>query len=111
MLTAHVVGRTLLEVLGDFKSVRIPLEWLLQAAPRFKPRRFSIASSFRAHPHQVSRRYHQTPLSHLLCKSFASRSICAWCTGTSGCGSGEMANPLQEMAPRCLQLLVSRPST
>ncbi|KAL4458060.1 hypothetical protein ABPG75_012925 [Micractinium tetrahymenae] len=43
-------GRTVLEVLTDFKSARIPLEWLLQAAPRLKPRYFSIASSLRAHP-------------------------------------------------------------
>ncbi|PRW18319.1 NADPH-dependent diflavin oxidoreductase 1 isoform X1 [Chlorella sorokiniana] len=44
-------GRTVLEVLGDFKSARLPLEWLLQACPRLKPRYFSIASSLAAHPH------------------------------------------------------------
>lgn len=43
-------GRTLLEVLADFKSVQLPLEWLLQAAPRLHPRLFSIASSLAAHP-------------------------------------------------------------
>ena len=43
-------GRTLMEVLGDFKSATIPLEWLLEAAPRLKPRYFSIASSQHALP-------------------------------------------------------------
>lgn len=40
----------MLEVLLDFKSVALPLEWLLQVAPRLQPRLFSIASSLRAHP-------------------------------------------------------------
>ena len=38
--------RTLLEFLDDFPSVAVPLPWLLQTAPRLKPRLFSIASSF-----------------------------------------------------------------
>ncbi|KAK9865897.1 hypothetical protein WJX84_011151 [Apatococcus fuscideae] len=43
-------GRTLLEVLDDFKNVVIPLEWILQAAPRLKPRLFSLASAAICHP-------------------------------------------------------------
>ena len=37
--------RTLLEFLDDFPSVAVPLAWLLQTAPRLRPRLFSIASS------------------------------------------------------------------
>ncbi len=40
----------MLEVLQDFKSAALPLEWLLQVAPRLQPRLFSIASSQKAHP-------------------------------------------------------------
>eukprot|EP00887_Chlorella_sp_A99_P001486 scaffold8.g1486.t1 len=43
-------GRTLLEVLHDFRSATPPLEWLLQAAQRLKPRLFSCASSQALHP-------------------------------------------------------------
>ncbi|EIE26765.1 riboflavin synthase domain-like protein [Coccomyxa subellipsoidea C-169] len=46
-------GRTALEVLQDFEDATPPLEWLLQAMPRLKPRYFSIASSPRAHPGQA----------------------------------------------------------
>ena len=31
-------GRTVLEVLLDFKSARPPLHWLLEACPTLKPR-------------------------------------------------------------------------
>ncbi len=51
-----LAGRTLLEVLGDFPSAAPPLAWLLQAGPRLQPRRFSIASSARAHPDEARRR-------------------------------------------------------
>ena len=37
--------RTLLEFLSDFPSVAMPLEWLLQTAPRLRPRLFSVSSS------------------------------------------------------------------
>lgn len=37
--------RTLLEFLDDFPSVAVPLGWLLQTAPRLRPRLFSIASA------------------------------------------------------------------
>ncbi|KAJ9524658.1 hypothetical protein QJQ45_024263 [Haematococcus lacustris] len=40
-------GRTLLEVLMDFPSARLPLAWLLEAATPLRPRYFSIASSIR----------------------------------------------------------------
>jgi sulfite reductase alpha subunit-like flavoprotein len=45
-------GRTVLEILADFKSTSsaLGLEWLLTCCPRLKPRYFSIASSQRAHP-------------------------------------------------------------
>ncbi|BBN18381.1 hypothetical protein MPTK1_8g02140 [Marchantia polymorpha subsp. ruderalis] len=45
--------RSVLEVLLDFPSVQLPLEWVLQIVPRLKPRSFSIASSQRAHPQQA----------------------------------------------------------
>lgn len=44
-----VTGRTVLEVLQDFKSAQPPLEWLLQTVPHLKPRQFSIASSLTKH--------------------------------------------------------------
>ena len=37
------------QVLQDFPSCSIPLAWLLDAAPRLKPRQFSLASSPAAH--------------------------------------------------------------
>lgn len=45
-------GRTVLEILSDFKATTtaLGLEWLLTCCPRLKPRYFSIASSQRAHP-------------------------------------------------------------
>jgi sulfite reductase alpha subunit-like flavoprotein len=46
-------GRTVLEALEDFKSAALPLEWLLQVAPRLQPRLFSISSSLRANPGQA----------------------------------------------------------
>ncbi|KAI5079804.1 hypothetical protein GOP47_0005283 [Adiantum capillus-veneris] len=45
--------RTVLEVLEDFPSVQLPLEWLLQLVPRLQPRLFSISSSLIMHPNQV----------------------------------------------------------
>ena len=50
---AVAAGRTVLEVLQDFSSARLPLEWLVQACPRLQPRQFSIACSKAAHPHQA----------------------------------------------------------
>ena len=50
---AGSAGRTVLEVLEDFPSARVPLQWLLQIVPRLQPRYFSIASSLAAHPGQV----------------------------------------------------------
>ena len=43
----------MLEFLSDFKSVRMPLAWMLQVAPRLQPRLFSISSSPMAHPNQI----------------------------------------------------------
>lgn len=45
--------RTVIEVLEDFPSVHLPLEWLLQLVPRLQTRMFSISSSLLAHPNQV----------------------------------------------------------
>ncbi|KAJ7526231.1 hypothetical protein O6H91_17G089100 [Diphasiastrum complanatum] len=45
--------RTFLEVLQDFPSVQLPLEWLLQLAPRLQPRYFSISSSLKLHPNEA----------------------------------------------------------
>ncbi|CAM6086168.1 unnamed protein product [Calypogeia fissa] len=45
--------RSVLEVLEDFPSVQLPLEWVLQVVPRLKARSFSIASSPRAHANQA----------------------------------------------------------
>ncbi|KAK3409369.1 hypothetical protein EUGRSUZ_J01497 [Eucalyptus grandis] len=45
--------RTVLEVLQDFPSVQLPLEWLVQLVPPLKTRAFSISSSPSAHPNQV----------------------------------------------------------
>ncbi|GFP85303.1 NADPH-dependent diflavin oxidoreductase 1 [Phtheirospermum japonicum] len=45
--------RTVLEVLEDFPSVQMPLEWLVQLVPPLKTRAFSISSSHSAHPNQV----------------------------------------------------------
>ena len=46
-------GRTVLEVLEDFRSATPPLAWLLQAVPRLRPRLFSISSSLAVHPGQA----------------------------------------------------------
>lgn len=43
----------MLEVLQDFKSAQLPLEWLLQTIPHLKPRQFSIASSLARHPNSA----------------------------------------------------------
>ncbi|OEL33527.1 NADPH-dependent diflavin oxidoreductase 1 [Dichanthelium oligosanthes] len=45
--------RTVLEVLEDFPSVQMPLEWLVQLTPPLKKRAFSISSSPLAHPNQI----------------------------------------------------------
>jgi len=45
--------RSILEALDDFKSISMPLEWLLQLVPALQPRRFSISSSALAHPGRV----------------------------------------------------------
>ena len=52
-LSFVVAGRTVLEVLQDFSSARLPLNWLIQTCPRLQPRQFSIASSAAAHPRQA----------------------------------------------------------
>jgi len=46
-------GRTVLEVLADFKTATPTLEWFLEACPLLAPRLFSISSSLRQHPRQA----------------------------------------------------------
>lgn len=45
--------RTVLEILEDFPSVQMPLEWLVQLVPPLKTRAFSISSCHSAHPNQL----------------------------------------------------------
>lgn len=45
--------RSVIEVLEDFPSAHLPLEWLLQLVPRLQTRMFSISSSPLAHPNQA----------------------------------------------------------
>lgn len=45
--------RSVLEVLEDFPSVKMPFDWLVQLVPPLKTRSFSISSSPLAHPNQV----------------------------------------------------------
>ncbi|KAI0087697.1 riboflavin synthase domain-like protein [Irpex rosettiformis] len=47
------VRRTIREVLEEFRSVKIPKEYLFDLFPVLRPREFSIASSIRCHPKQV----------------------------------------------------------
>ena len=43
----------MIQVLEDFPSVQMPLEWLVQLVPPLKTRAFSISSSLAAHPNHV----------------------------------------------------------
>ncbi|KAI7853564.1 hypothetical protein BDC45DRAFT_510561 [Circinella umbellata] len=45
--------RTVAEVLFDFKSATIPLEYILDLFPVIRPRSFSIASSPQVHPKEI----------------------------------------------------------
>ncbi|OCH90075.1 riboflavin synthase domain-like protein [Obba rivulosa] len=45
--------RTIREVLEEFRSARIPREYIFDIFPPLRPRQFSIASSSKRHPHQV----------------------------------------------------------
>ncbi|KAI8144941.1 hypothetical protein BJV82DRAFT_606828 [Fennellomyces sp. T-0311] len=45
--------RTVAEVLFDFKSASIPLDYILDVFPLIRPRSFSIASSPEAHPGEI----------------------------------------------------------
>ncbi|KAH9821289.1 hypothetical protein DFH28DRAFT_1191216 [Melampsora americana] len=49
----HRPKRTILEVLQDFKSVLIPLDYIHDIFPLIRPRQFSIASSPKMFPHQI----------------------------------------------------------
>ncbi|KAF4588599.1 NAPDH-dependent diflavin reductase [Pleurotus pulmonarius] len=47
------VRRTILEVLSEFRNVRIPKEYIFDVFPPLRPRQFSISSSIHRHPRQV----------------------------------------------------------
>lgn len=47
------VRRTILEVLSEFRSVRVPRGHIFELFPPLRPREFSIASSSLAHAHEV----------------------------------------------------------
>ena len=44
-----MVRRTIKEVLEEFRSVRIPLDYIFDVFPPLRPREFSIASSVKVH--------------------------------------------------------------
>lgn len=46
-------GISVLQVLEDFPSVKMPFEWLVQLVPPLKTRAFSISSSPLVHPKEV----------------------------------------------------------
>jgi len=50
---SHKPRRTPLEVLKDFPSVKVPLEYIFELLPRIQARSFSISSSLLAHPNQI----------------------------------------------------------
>ena len=45
--------RTALEVLADFRSIRIPLDYLFDVFGVIRPRKFSIASHLGTHPGKI----------------------------------------------------------
>jgi sulfite reductase alpha subunit-like flavoprotein len=47
---AQMVRRTIKEVLEEFRSVRIPLDYIFDVFPPLRPREFSIASSVKVLP-------------------------------------------------------------
>ncbi|CAG8751863.1 6658_t:CDS:2, partial [Funneliformis mosseae] len=47
------VRRTIVEVLQDFPSAKIQLEYILDMFPELQPRQFSISSSSKVHPGQI----------------------------------------------------------
>ncbi|RKP08332.1 hypothetical protein THASP1DRAFT_15816 [Thamnocephalis sphaerospora] len=49
----HRMRRTTFEVLQDFRSIEIPLDYLLDVFPLLRPRQFSIASSPTMYPDRV----------------------------------------------------------
>lgn len=47
------VRRTILEVLSEFRSARVPRDYIFELFPPLRPREFSIASASQAHPREV----------------------------------------------------------
>ncbi|KAF9649133.1 riboflavin synthase domain-like protein [Thelephora ganbajun] len=50
---AQMVRRTIKEVLEEFRSVRIPLDYIFDVFPPLRPREFSIASSVKSYPKEI----------------------------------------------------------
>ncbi|KIK11297.1 hypothetical protein PISMIDRAFT_122941 [Pisolithus microcarpus 441] len=49
----QLVKRTIREVLSEFRSVRIPRDYIFDVFPPLRPRHFSIASSAKCHPREI----------------------------------------------------------
>ncbi|KDQ52353.1 hypothetical protein JAAARDRAFT_184230 [Jaapia argillacea MUCL 33604] len=49
----HRVRRTIREVLEEFRSAKIPREYVFDVFPPMRPREFSIASSVKRHPKKI----------------------------------------------------------
>ncbi|KAF8958554.1 hypothetical protein BDZ97DRAFT_1668283 [Flammula alnicola] len=47
------VRRTILEILSEFRHVKIPRDYIFDVFPPLRPREFSIASSVKRHPHRI----------------------------------------------------------
>ncbi|KAF8529095.1 riboflavin synthase domain-like protein [Hysterangium stoloniferum] len=47
------VRRTIREVIAEFRSVKVPREYIFDLFPPLRPRQFSIASSSKVHPSQI----------------------------------------------------------
>ncbi|KAH7924413.1 riboflavin synthase domain-like protein [Leucogyrophana mollusca] len=47
------VRRTIREVMTEFRSARIPIEYVFDLFPVLRPRQFSIASSVKCHPREI----------------------------------------------------------
>ncbi|KAI5984237.1 riboflavin synthase domain-like protein [Pisolithus marmoratus] len=49
----QLVKRTICEILSEFRSARIPRDYIFDVFPPLRPRQFSIASSVKRHPREI----------------------------------------------------------
>ncbi|KAI6137645.1 riboflavin synthase domain-like protein [Pisolithus tinctorius] len=49
----QLVKRTIREILSEFRSTRIPRDYIFDVFPPLRPRQFSIASSVKRHPREI----------------------------------------------------------